>query len=137
MENIIILTALYVLIIGILYAPKCPKMTATETPINYFPSVEDEPENETPETLTPVTVSPVISETLTTSSESLESYKVAIAAISNPLEPLLILADKPAAVTVAPDLKSLSIRQLKKMAQGRVKGYSSLTKSQLIQALAV
>ena len=119
MENIIILTALYVLIIGILYAPKCPKMTATETPINYFPSVEDEPENETPETLTPVTVSPVISETLTTSSESLESYKVAIA--PNPSH----------------NLQSLSIRALKKLAsEKKVPRYSNLTKAQLIAAMA-
>ena len=122
MENIIVLTALYILAIALIYAPKCPAKTATETPINYFPSVEDEPENETPETLNPVTVSPVnsvIPETLTPSSESLESSKVAIA--PNP----------------SPDLKSLSIRALKKLAsEKKVPRYSNLTKSQLIAAMA-
>ncbi|MFM7190170.1 MAG: hypothetical protein ACKOX2_05045 [Microcystaceae cyanobacterium] len=93
MENIIILTALYILIIGILYAPKYPAQTATETPIDYFPDVEETPE--------PVTVN--------SSSESLES---AIAALSNPSEPLPIVADESIVVTDSPDLKSLSIRRL-------------------------
>ncbi|MFM7189608.1 MAG: hypothetical protein ACKN9E_08245 [Microcystaceae cyanobacterium] len=127
LQETIILTALYILIIGILYVPKCPAQTATETAINYFPDVEESPEKEP-------TVTPAV--TLPPSSESLESSENAIAAIPTPSETVLILADKPAAVTISPDLKSLSIRQLKKMAQGRVKGYSSLTKSQLIQALA-
>ena len=117
-SEIIVCSLVYIAIVAIAY---CPKNTTTTTPetvgyMDYFPEEPTEPE------------------TLIPGSESLE---MAIAAISNPLEPLLILADKPAAVTVSPDLKSLSIRQLKKMAQGRVKGYSSLTKSQLIQALAV
>ena len=119
-SEIVVCSLLYIAIVMIAY---CPKNTTTTTPetvthINYFPEPTE------PETLNP-------------SSESLESSEVAIAAISNPLELLPILADKPAAVTDSPDLQSLSIRQLKKMAQGRVKGYSSLTKSQLIQALAV
>lgn len=109
MENIIVLTALYILAIALIYAPKCPAKTATETPINYFPSVEDEPV-----VLGGVTVSP-----LTPSSESLESSKVAIA--PNP----------------SPDLKSLSIRALKKLAsEKKVPRYSNLTKAQLIAAMA-
>ena len=120
-SEIIVCSLVYIAIVAIAY---CPKNTTTTTPetvghIDYFLEGPTEPE------------------TLIPSSESLESSEVAIAAISNPLELLPILADKPAAVTVSPDLQSLSIRQLKKMAQGRVKGYSSLTKSQLIQALAV
>lgn len=106
MENIIVLTALYILAIALIYAPKCPKMTAPETPINYFPSVEDEPQNVDNCTQIPET-------------ESLESSEMAIA--PNP----------------SPDLKSLSIRALKKLAsEKKVPRYSNLTKAQLIAAMA-
>jgi hypothetical protein len=56
MENLIISTLLYIAIIAIAFAPKCPKKTATESahikvnpsaPINYFPEVEEETELET------------------------------------------------------------------------------------------
>lgn len=42
-------------------------------------------------------------------------------------------ATKPA--KPAPDLTKLNIRELKKLASGKIKGYSSLTKAQLIKAL--
>ena len=119
MENIIVLTALYILAIALIYAPKCPAQTATDAPIDYFPNVEDGPENETPETLNPVTVLPVnsvIPETLTPSSEI----------------PEMAIAPNP-----SPDLKSLSIRALKKLASERkIPRYSNLTKAQLIAVMA-
>lgn len=58
----------------------------------------------------------------------------------NRIKPILLLL--PAAPEVAEqpendmDYTQLSIRQLKRLASGRVKNYSSLTKSQLISALA-
>jgi hypothetical protein len=76
MDTIIVLTALYILLIGILYAPKCPK-TAT-SPAPDLDKAEDK----------------------------------------------LMLT-------------LMSIRDLKKLAsQAKIKNYSSLTKSQLIAALA-
>jgi hypothetical protein len=57
----------------------------------------------------------------------------------NNIKPIFLL---PAAPEVAEppenviDYTQLSIRQLKRLASGRVRNYSSLTKSQLISALA-
>jgi hypothetical protein len=57
---------------------------------------------------------------------------------TNNIKPLLLL---PPALEVAEqpetvDYSQLSIRQLKRLASGKVKGYSNLTKPQLIAALA-
>jgi hypothetical protein len=60
---------------------------------------------------------------------------------TNRIKPILLLL--PAAPEVAEqpenviDYTQLSIRQLKRLASGRVKNYSNLTKNQLIAALAV
>ena len=122
MENIIVLTTLYILAIALIYAPKCPAQTATDAPIDYFPNVEESPEKAPTQEPIPVSVSPIKTikkATVTPSSESLESSEVAIA--PNP----------------SPDLKSLSIRALKKLAsEKKVPRYSNLTKSQLIAAMA-
>ena len=67
-------------------------MPETVGHVDYFPESDMEPE-----TLTP----------------SSEIPEMAIAAISNPSEPVPIVADEFTAVTDSPDLKSLSIRQLK------------------------
>jgi hypothetical protein len=40
----VILTALYVLIIAIAFAPKCPQTVSPDRPIDYFPVVETDPE---------------------------------------------------------------------------------------------
>ena len=52
METTIVLSLAYVILIGILYAPKCPATTATETaPIDYFPEIEEEDSEKIPEPL--------------------------------------------------------------------------------------
>jgi hypothetical protein len=97
MDTIIVLTALYILLIALIYAPKCPNQTAPDY-VDYFPSLED-----------------------VTASEDLET---AIAPDLDKAEDKLMLT-------------LMSIRDLKKLAsQAKIKNYSSLTKSQLIAALA-
>ena len=57
----------------------------------------------------------------------------------NNIKPIFLLPAAPEVVKQpenAIDYTQLSIRQLKRLASGRVKNYSSLTKSQLISALA-
>jgi Rho termination factor, N-terminal domain len=103
MDTIIVLTALYILLIALIYAPKCPNQTAPDY-VDYFPSLED-----------------------VTASEDLET---AIAPEPSPAPDLDKAEDKLM-------LTLMSIRDLKKLAsQAKIKNYSSLTKSQLIAALA-
>lgn len=111
MENIIVLTALYILLIALLYAPKCPTQTATETaPIDYFPEVEET--DAVPHEPLPVKV-------------------------SEPIKPDTETANTAIAPAQSPDLATMTIRQLKAMAKGKIKNYSNLTKAQLIQRLAI
>ena len=45
LQETIVLTALYILVIALLYAPKCPAMTATNPApdyVDYFPEVVEE-----------------------------------------------------------------------------------------------
>ena len=98
-SEIIVCSLVYIAIVAIAYCPKNTTVTMPETVgyMDYFPE-----SNTAPETLTP-------------SSESLESSEVAIAS----------------------NLQSLSIRALKKLAsEKKVPRYSNLTKSQLIAAIA-
>jgi hypothetical protein len=46
-QEIIVLTVAYVILIGCLYAPKCPQNVSPDRPIDYFPVVEADPEPET------------------------------------------------------------------------------------------
>ena len=99
MDTIVVLTALYILLIALIYAPKCPVTSPAPDYVDYFPEVmEVEPE-------TAIAFSP-----------------------------------KPPATVEPPVVSSLTkmtIRQLKAMAKGKIKNYSSLTKSQLIDRLAI
>ena len=47
MDTILVCTLLYCIIVGLLYAPRCPQLEAAGNfPIDYFPSVEEEEEEE-------------------------------------------------------------------------------------------
>jgi hypothetical protein len=110
----IVATAVYVLAIAVLFAPKCPKAAPAvdpTAPIDYFPEVEEETETE-PE---------------------------AIAVLVNlAVQALAQLNPTPAPEVAEPaDLASLGIRALKKMASAaKIPHYSKMTKQQLIGALA-
>jgi len=101
MDTIVVCTLAYILVIALIYAPKCPKTVTGPALdyVDYFPEVM-EVETET-----------------------------AIAFSSKP----------PATVEppVVSSLTTMTIRQLKAMARGKIKNYSSLTKSQLIERLAI
>ena len=107
MDTIVVCCLAYVALIALIYAPKCPK-TATSPAPDY---VDYFP------TVEDVTAGDDL-ETKTENIADLSQVETAIAA--NP----------------SPSLTTMSIRQLKAMAKGKIKGYSNLTKSQLIAALA-
>ncbi|MFM7438435.1 MAG: Rho termination factor N-terminal domain-containing protein [Snowella sp.] len=117
MDTIIVLTALYILLIALIYAPKCPATSPAPDYVDYFPSVED-----------------------VTAGDDLETKTETIADLN--LETAIAPEPSP-----APDLDKaedklmltlMSIRDLKKLAsQAKIKNYSNLTKSQLIDRLAL
>jgi hypothetical protein len=45
-QETIVLTLAYVILIGCLYAPKCPQTVSPDRPTDYFPVVETDPEPE-------------------------------------------------------------------------------------------
>lgn len=101
MDTIVVCSLAYILVIALIYAPKCPK-TATDSAldyVDYFPEVMEV------ETETAIAFSPQPTATV---------------------EP-----------PVVSSLTTMTIRQLKAMARGKIKNYSSLTKSQLIERLAI
>lgn len=91
-----------------IYKPQPATVPDSEQPINYFPEVKEETDPEPQPQPKPITI----------------------------VEPL------PQAAFTAPNLNDLSIRQLKALAKERtgtpnaIKGYSRLTKPQLIAALS-
>ena len=107
LSETIVLTLAYILLIALLYAPKCPKMTATDSaPVDYFPEIEEPVEiAEEPEVI-----------------QVTETANTAIA---------------PSPSITSPDLATMTIRQLKAMAKGKIKNYGNLTKAQLIDRLAL
>ena len=74
---------------------------------------------------TPVNYFPEVEEE--TETTEVIQYPAAIPAFTAPKSP---------AMAIESDLMALSIRQLKKLASGRIKRYSSLTKKQLSQRLS-
>jgi len=101
MDTIVVCTLAYILVIALIYVPKCPKTATGPAPdyVDYFPEVMEV------ETETAIAFSP-----------------------------------KPTATVEPPvvsPLATMTIRQLKAMAKGKIKNYSSLTKSQLIERLAI
>jgi hypothetical protein len=107
----VILTALYILIVAIAFAPKCPQTV--------FPEIEAfEPYIKT-ET--------VFNEPV----ESVETYLVNLPVMSSENFPI-----PQAIATDENSLASLGIRELKKLAsKAKIKRYSTLNKQQLILAL--
>lgn len=115
MDTIIVLTALYILLIALVYAPKCPAHSPAPDYVDYFPEVVDKPDN---------------LETKTEIIADLKQVETVIAPEPSPAPDLDKAEDKLM-------LTLMSIRDLKKLAsQAKIKNYSSLTKSQLIAALA-
>jgi hypothetical protein len=105
----IILTALYVLIIAIAFAPKCPQTVSPDSPVEYFPEIEA------------VELAPI---------PSLENLPV------EPVTPSPAPVSLPQAIAPEIPLTALGIRELKKLAsKAKIKRYSSLNKKQLILAL--
>ena len=45
-QETIVLTLAYVILIGCLYAPKCPQTVSPDRPVDYFPVVEADPKPE-------------------------------------------------------------------------------------------
>lgn len=99
MDTIIVLTALYILLIALIYAPKCPAHSPAPDYVDYFPEPDQLRTTEFKKDPSPA--------------------------------PDLDKAEDKLMLTL------MSIRDLKKLAsQAKIKNYSSLTKSQLIAALA-
>ena len=113
----VILTALYILIIAIAFAPKCPHVSP-DGPVEYFPEIE--PVETQLVNLPDTTASPMYS-------QNVSSIKLSENATASPI---------PQAIAPETSLHGLSIRELKKRAsQAKIKRYSSLNKQQLILAL--
>lgn len=115
MENLLVSILLYCLAVLVFYPCSHRSQPAKESQrIDYFPEpVEDEPETK------------VIDNAV-----NLEPVTEAIAAPVPVTVPNLDKAEDQLMLSL------MSIRQLKAMAKGKIKNYSNMTKSQLIQALA-
>jgi len=121
----VILTALYILIIAIAFAPKCPQTVSPIGAVEYFPEIDDEPITPSPAPI------PIV--------ENLPVEPTAIATVT-PLETLPSNElNVIATVTTSPiptDLKTLTSKELKAIARTqKIPKYGSLTKKALILAL--
>ena len=116
LQEIIVLTVAYVVLIGLLYTPQSPQTVSPDGPVEYFPEIiDDEPITHLPVELNAIaTITPL---------EALPS---------NELKVIATVATSP--VT---DLKTLTSKQLKAIARNqKIPKYGSLTKKQLLIALA-
>jgi hypothetical protein len=126
-QEIIVLSAAYIFLIGCLYAPRCPHVSpdSPDGAVQYFPEIDDQPV-----TPSPAPDSPVV--------ENLPIELTAIATVT-PLEPLPSNElNVIATVTTSPltDLKTLTAKELKAIARTqKIPKYGSLTKKQLLIAL--
>jgi hypothetical protein len=118
----VILTALYILIIAIAFAPKCSQTVSPDGPVDYFSEVIDKSIEKTQLVNLPdTTASPKYS-------QNVSSIKLSENATPSPL-PQAIATDENS-------LASLGIRELKKLAsKAKIKRYGTLNKQQLILAL--
>jgi hypothetical protein len=101
----VILTALYILIVAIAFAPKCPQTVSPDSPVEYFPEIE--------------AVEPV------------ETYLVNLPVMSSENFPIpqAIATDEISLTALGiRELKKLA-------SKAKIKRYSSLNKQQLILAL--
>jgi hypothetical protein len=114
-QEIIFASLLYIFIIGLLYAPKCPRYEAAgNAPIDYFPDAFDE-------------------------NQKMIDWKTMLEIFDPVPEPVT----EPIAVAVEPitepviNLTIMTSAQLKAIAKERkIKGYGSMKKSQLIAAIS-
>jgi hypothetical protein len=121
MENLIIAIFVYVLFIAIAYAPKSCKVVSLATKIDYFPDVPNV-ELTKPEPIKPIETAITVTEP----EKVTEPIETAIA----------VIPAKNALINPVNDLTRLTIRELKKLASGRIKNYSNLTKKELVLALS-
>lgn len=111
MSNTIVAILLYVLIVAIAFAPKCPQQQSVgSTSINYFPDIEVKASEPTTELVNDFPEDNKVRNSQTESAIASESKT---------------------------NLNTLGIRELKKLAsRAKIKNYSRLTKKQLIEALS-
>jgi hypothetical protein len=119
LQETIVLSIFYILIVAIAFSPKCPQTVCPDSPVEYFPEIE--------------AVEPYI-KTETVFNEpvkSVETYLVNLPVMSSENFPIPY-----AIATDEMSLTALGIRELKKLAsKAKIKRYSSLNKQQLILAL--
>ncbi|MBE9194215.1 Rho termination factor N-terminal domain-containing protein [Synechocystis sp. LEGE 06083] len=117
LQEIIVLTVAYIVLIGLLQPSKTTATDPVTEPVDYFPEVE-EVAPETP--------------------AQHEPKAIAATALTT-VEPMATAKPEPVqSFTVAtPDLSKMGVRDLYKLAsKAGIKGYKKLSKPQLIQALA-
>jgi hypothetical protein len=121
-QEFIVCTLLYIVAVAIAYQPRhtAPATeTEPETPIDYFPTVEEPPAPE-PEVGSAPGAPPKTTPKVITEPRPIAAY----------------IPVKTTPMASESDLMTQSIRSLKSLAKGRVKRYSNLTKAQLSQRLA-
>jgi hypothetical protein len=103
-----ITTVLYIFIVAVAFAPKCPQTVSPDSPVEYFPEIE--------------TVEPVEAQLVNLPGE--------------PVTPSPAPVSLPTAIAPEIPLTALGIRELKKLAsKAKIKRYGTLNKQQLIFAL--
>lgn len=123
----VILTALYILIIAIAFAPKCPHVSP-DSPVDYFSEVIDKSIEKTHLVNLPDTTASPNYSTKPSYSQNVSFIKLSENATPSRL-PQAITTDETS-------LHGLSIRELKKLAsKAKIKRYGTLNKQQLILAL--
>ena len=125
-QEIIVLTVAYVVLIGCLYAPRCPKTVSPDSPVGavqYFPEIDDQPVTPSPAPDSPVVENPTP-----------ESAIATVAPLETlPSNELKVIAT----VTTSPvNLENLTSKELKRSARElKIPKYGSLSKKALILAL--
>ena len=134
MNYAIILTAAYILLIAFLNAPKSAKPIATESDaikIDYFPEVEEATENDPIPDPWETEVEVVI-----TATEVVTQPTIAVNAIAL-LAPATVQCSEPELKEDKLMYSLMSATKLKQIARKqKVKGYGSMSKRQLIAAIA-
>jgi hypothetical protein len=141
LQEIIVLTVAYIVLIG-LFQPKKKTVAPIADPaasIDYFPEPPVDLPAELERDLCPKPVEPVAPAHAKATLASLIKEEVAKPAILAPtaLCPVSVATAKPDPIQgFTPDLSKMGVRDLYRLAQGKVKGYKKLSKDQLIAALS-
>ena len=116
-QEVIVATLIYIFIVGMLCAPKCPRYEAAgDAPVDYFPDALEEDEH--------TNLVDLMLEVFDPTPELADAH-VAIA------EPAIAITEPTS------NLTDLTSKQLKAIAkEQKVKGWGSMTKAQLITAIA-